>query len=128
MPNASVRLLPLVVPVTVALLPAASVVVLPTLTSVAGPAGMPMSSLAAYAVPASFFTYADEPAASVVTLLIVNVPLTTVALPGEMLPIATLTTPPLPTVALTVEPFDTATFAAPALVTLTLILLMEPSG
>ena len=94
--NDSVRLLPFATPVTLAL-PLSSVVVLPTVTFVAGPAGMPMSSFAAYAVPASFFTYACDPAASVVVLLIASVPLTTVALPGEIVPVDTLTAPPLPT-------------------------------
>jgi hypothetical protein len=124
--NASVKLLPLVVPVTVAL-PLSSVVVLPINTVVAGPAGMPMSSFAAYAVPASFFTYACDPAARVVTLLIASVPETTVAFPGETVPTATLTDPPLPTVALTFDPPDTATLAAPAFVTLTVMSLMVPS-
>jgi hypothetical protein len=127
MPKDSVRFPASVVPVTVALEPAARVVVFPTVTLVAGPAGIPMSSLAANAVPRSFFTYACEPAARVVTLLMASVPETTVALPGEIVPSETLTAPPLPTVALTVEPPDTATFAAPAFVTVTLMLLMEPS-
>ena len=85
-----------------------------------------MSSFAANAVPRSFLTYADEPAASVVTLLIASVPETTVALPGEIVPRSTLTVPPLPTDALTVDPPETATLAAPAFVTLTLISLMVP--
>jgi hypothetical protein len=86
-----------------------------------------MSRLAANDVP-TFFAYADEPAARVVVELIVRVPDTTVALPGEIVPRATLTTPPLPTVALTVDPFDTAMFVEPAFVTVTLMTLMVPSG
>jgi hypothetical protein len=56
--------------------------------------------------------------------LIVSVPETMGALPGEIVLVETLTAPPLPTVALTVDPLETATLAAPAFVTVTLMTLM----